>query len=116
MQGQTHDGGLGVGVESDEITLKVVGYIGHVLWGHGGVDHEVGWRGRSGRVIGEGGREVSEGVKGVVPPDVVRDWVGPDLVFEATGGDLEIIVGVAPATDTGRRVIKEGGTLNVMCV
>ena len=118
MERQTHSRRLGVGLESDEITLKVVHRIIHVLRGHGGVDHQAHRDRRSEWIAGERGKEqgVREGEKRVIPPDVVRAWIDPDLVFEPAGRDLIIIVGIAPATDAGRRVIKEGGIEDVLRV
>ena len=105
-------------MESEEITLIVIHDMIHVIFGHRRVDHEVDRARRSGRIAGEWWDEqgVGERVKRVVPPDVVRAWIGPDLVFEPAGGDLEIIVGIAPAADAGRRVIKDGGIENIMRV
>ena len=118
MECQTHSRRLGVGLESDEITLKVVHRIIHVLRRHGGVDHQAHWGRRGEWIIGEGENKqgVREGEERVVPPDVVRAWIDPDLVFEPAGRDLIIIVGIAPATDAGRRVIKEGGIEDVLRV
>ena len=97
-------------MESDEISLEVVHNIIHILLGHSRVDHET-HRGRgSRRIAGERGGyiRVREWEKRVVPPDVVRVWIRPDLVFESARKDLIIIGGIAPAANAGRRVIKEG--------
>jgi len=118
VERSTHVRRLSVRLESEEVSLKVVHLIIHVLLGHSRVDHEV-HRGRRniwgtserGRKIGVGVREKRE-----VPPDVVRVWIHPDLVFEPAGIDLKIVVGITPATNAGRRVIEEGGIEDVMRV
>ena len=107
-------------MESDEISLEVAHHIIHVLLGHSRVDHETHWERGSRRVTGKrGGRGqigVGEWEKREVPPDVVRVWIRPDLVFEPAGIDLIIIGGIAPAANAGRRVVKEGRIEHVLRV
>jgi len=118
VERQTHVRRLSVRLESEEVSLKVVHLIIHVLLGHGRVDHELHRGRRSIRVTGEREKKVGVGEreKREVPPDVMRVWIHPDLVFESAGIDLIIIFRIAPTTNTGRRVIKEGGIEHVMRV
>ena len=43
---------------------------------------------------------VEEGLEGEIPADVVWDGVGDPDVFEAGSGDLEVVVRVAPGSQT----------------
>ena len=107
-------------MESDEITLKVVNQVVHVRLDHSRVDQEAWGERRGVRVAGERGNEGRVAVGRViteVPPDVVRVWIRPDLVFEPAGVDLEIVFGITPAAEAGGgRVVKEGRVVNVVRV
>ena len=107
-------------MESDEIPLKVVHRIFNVFLGYTGVDHEAS-RGRwSQWVILEQVTKVGilERVKREVPPDVIGVWIRPEDVFEPASVDLIIVSGVAPTTNAGGRVVKEGRVVHVtgICV
>jgi len=117
VENQTDRDRLKVLVESDEIAFKAVHHVVHVFAGHGRIYHQVLRRGRTVWIIreriddGAGERE-----RRVPSPDVVRGWIRPDHVFETAGVNLVIVVGVTPAADAVRRVIKEGGVINVVRV
>ena len=110
----THKYGLKIRLESDEITLKVIHQIFHVFLGHSRIDHEV----HRNKILSEGVSDlrISERHDGEVPSNVVRVWIRPDYVFEATGMDLIIICRVTPATNAGRGSIKEGRIVHVVRV
>ena len=116
MERPTHVRRLSVRLESEEVSLEVVHRIIDVRLCHSRVDHDAHRGCRSIWSTGERGRKTGVGVreKRVVPPDVVRVRIHPDLVFEPAGKDLIIVVGITPATNAGgRRVIEEGGIEDV---
>ena len=65
--------------------------------------------------IWSGGSPVSKNItaktlRGVIPSDLVRDWVnGHKVVREGTSGDLVIVSWVTPPTESARRGIVEDG-------
>ena len=105
-------------MESEVITSIVCDQTIHILFGHSGVDHKAYWSWGTLGITCEWGLDVgvTERVKREVPPDVMGVWIRHDHVFEPAGVDLEIIVGVTPATNTGGRVVKEFGVVDVVRV
>ena len=103
VESRTHYHRFEVRVESDEISFKAVHQVIHVFLGHGGVYHQVRRRRRSVWIIHERvDSGASERERCEFSPDVMRDWIGSDHVFEPAGIDLVIIGGVAPATNAVR--------------
>ena len=110
MESKTHLTRLNINLEVYEISLKVGHRIIHILFCHTPVGHNVLLvrRGIKGWVL--------ERVERVVPPDVVPGWIRSNYVLEPAGRDLVIVVGIAPAANAVRRIIKEGGIEHIMCV
>ena len=102
-------------MEPDKIALETVHRVIHVLLGHRRVDHKVRWKRRSRWIIRERGSDggVIEWEKRKVPPDMVRDRIRPDYVFEPASGDLIIVGGVTPTTNADTRIIEEFGVVKV---
>jgi len=103
----TSENNMGSGVGSEEVLeirleasivpVEVVKRYVHGVLRVRGVDHERGVH--SGR-WGEAIRRGEERLKSVVTANVVRYGVGKHNVLQSTGGDLVIIVGVTPRSQT----------------
>jgi len=98
-------GTLKQGVETDEVTNESVDQIIPLLLGEVVPERKGSSRG----AITEGISDI--GVIGVVPSDFVGNGVGKlEVLGKGTGGDLEIIVGVAPSTESNcGRIIEDRG-------
>lgn len=114
-ENRTHVDGFEVSLELEVVAGIVSDQTIDVLLGHAAVDGQGGLRrGAVGRVSPRReGIGVRERVKGVVPPDVVGVRVHPDFILETAGGDLVVVLGVAPATNTMRRAVEEGRVVHV---
>ena len=99
----THDATLKVCPETGEISIKVLEHERDVLRRHRDVWHKVEGDGDGTvrELFGEG--RVGEREGGEVAADVMRRGVEPNLVFEASVVDLEIIIRVTPTTEPRRR-------------
>jgi len=76
---------------------------------------------RSQRIVGERVGYTSQGLGSEPPSDTMRAWVHPDSILEASRGDLNIVVGISPATQPAHSVVVEhcrvlgvGGIWHVM--
>ena len=104
QQSRTHSQRFHVRLEADEITLKPVHQLIHVLLGDRRIDLE-GRRNDGGRRVARERRAdlgAIERETRKVSPDVVRTRVSPHRVLEPSSRDLEIVGGVSPATNVGR--------------
>jgi len=59
------------------------------------------------RIVGKWVGYIYKGLGSVVPSDPVGSWVYPDEVREPPCSDLNVVVGIAPATQSARFVIVE---------
>ena len=100
-----------IGLETYEIASKAIDHGSGILGSQGGVDHKASQAVRGRTEDGVGKRE-----EGVVSTNVVRGGVHPYVVFEASGVDLVVVLGVTPTTETGRRVVPDGCVVKVMSV
>jgi len=100
------------------ISLVAVHHRVHVGLGQGRINQEGRITGGSERIISPRGNDlgVSKRVKREVSPDVMGGRIRPDHVFETAVVDLEIVLGITPATNAVRRSIEEGRIAKVMCV
>ena len=99
MRNTTHSETFKVGLETKVIAIEAIDHESDVLRRHGCVGHKVEREGKvitGAREVGEGG--VGEREDGEVSTDVVRGWVEPDLVFECSVVDLEVVRRVTPTT------------------
>ena len=106
-------------MESDQISLKAIHQIIHILGGNRRIDHEICRNPGSRWVACEWGNDggIIEREKRKISPDVVRGRVWPDYVFEPAGSDLIIIGGVTPATEAVTWIIIEDiGMVDVLRV
>ena len=102
-----------VGLETDEIAIEAVDHESDILRYHGGIGHIGGWNFTALDRLEDG---VGEWEDGEVSADVVGERVEPDLIFEPSGVDLEIVLWVTPTTESGRRVIPDTRVVDVMSV
>ena len=58
-------------------------------------------------IVGKWVGYINEGLESVVPSDPVGAWVHPDEVLEASRRDLNVVVGIAPATQSARFIVVE---------
>jgi len=103
---------LKVCVETDEITDESTDHVFDVLRYHGVVGSVVE------QAVGGGPEDrVPERIEGEVSADVMGGRVDPNLVFEPSGGDLEVVIGITPATEPRLVVVvPDAGVVDVMSV
>ena len=98
-------------LEGGKVPSKRFDRVIHIRFRERGVDKDVG---RKESIDGESGQSTDEGLNGIITADVVRDGVSKFDVLETTCVDLEIVVRVAPATETFLGVVgKDGGMVEV---
>ena len=96
-----------IGLETSKITGEPIQQEVVVGPGKASVDQNTRVDGRGERIVGERVGDIHEGLESVFPSDSVRTWVHPDGVPEASGRDLDIVVGIAPATESDSFIVVE---------
>ena len=106
------EGGLEIRLKADVVPCERVHGVIHILRRERYINPVLGVHGRCARDAYS--RE--EGSKGIITADVVRDRVSDCDILESTGEDLEVVLRVAPRTETvisgvgpDRRVFKIRG-------
>ena len=96
-----------VGLEAFEVADESIHREVVVGSSKASVDHNRWVGGRSQRVVRERVGYMSEGLESITPPDTVRAWVCPDGILETSRSDLNVVVGISPATQSAHFVIIE---------
>ena len=99
VRDKTHSETFKVGLETKVIAIEAVDHESDVLRRHSGVGHKVEREGKVTTGVREVGEDdVGEREDGEVSTNVVRGWVEPDLLFECSVVDLEVVRRVTPTT------------------